>query len=89
MVAAEAAAAVPAAVAAPAEASAPAEVAQQRWDGSAIVMCGIAIAIIVCGIDGNDGKTLMQLDSTFAVQLQLASAATAQWMAGWQRDLDG
>ncbi len=68
MVAAEAAAAVPAA--AEAVASAPVEVVQQRWGGSVIVMCSIAIAMIVSGSDGNDGKMLSQLDSTFAVQLQ-------------------
>jgi hypothetical protein len=60
-----AAAAVPA-VAAAAAAEAPVEVVQQRRDGSAIVMCGIAITMIVGGGNGNDGKTLMQWDSTFA-----------------------
>jgi hypothetical protein len=66
---AEAAAAVPAAAAAAASASAPAELVQERWDSSAIVMCGIAIAMIVGGSNGNDGKTLTQWNSTFVVQL--------------------
>ncbi len=51
-----------------AAAAAPAEVVQQRWNGSVIVMCGIAIAMIVSDRDGNDGKMFTQWDSMFAAQ---------------------
>jgi hypothetical protein len=56
--AAAAAAAVPAAAKAAAAATALVEVVQQRPNGSAIVMCSDAIAMIVDGGDGNNSKTL-------------------------------
>jgi hypothetical protein len=65
------AAAVVAAVPPPAAAaaSAPAEVVQQRWNGSTIMMCGVAIAMIVGGSNGNDGKMFTRWDSMFVAQL--------------------
>jgi hypothetical protein len=85
------AAAVVAAVPPPpaAAASAPAEVVQQLWNGSAIVMCSVAIAMIVGSSNGNDGKTFTQWDSTFAMQSQWAMVATMRWMVGWRHDWDG